>query len=57
MPARLLRDMEVASALHKSVRTLYRMSARGEGPPSLQVGKCRLYPENDFTAWIAARTI
>lgn len=47
-----LTDPQVAERLRISLATLYRLRARGEGPPSYRVGKRRLSRESDVLDWL-----
>lgn len=53
---RLLKAREVAERLRLSVATVYRMAAKGEGPPTVPVGMSIRFPEDLLEKWLNERT-
>jgi excisionase family DNA binding protein len=50
----LLTKHEVAELLRISERTLERLSAAGEGPPSVKFGRSRRWLRRDVERWLEA---
>jgi Helix-turn-helix domain len=45
---------ELAAQIHRSVRTLARWRALGEGPPVTRIGREILYKKSSVAAWLAS---
>jgi hypothetical protein len=45
---------ELATQIHRSVRTLARWRAIGEGPPCLRLGREIYYKKSSVAAWLAS---
>ena len=50
-----LRPSNAARALNISQRTLWNLTNRGEGPPSVRLGSLTVYPVADLVAWLSHR--
>jgi hypothetical protein len=48
-------EEELASELHKNVRTLRRWAARREGPPVTKIGRDTFYRRAAVAEWLAAQ--
>lgn len=57
MQTELLNERQTADLLGCSIRTLQAWRARGEGPPSIYIGKNRLirYSKQDISYWLESR--
>jgi len=49
-----LTESELATQIHRSVRTLARWRAIGEGPPCLRLGREIYYKKSSVAAWLAS---
>ena len=47
---------EAAAEINLSTRTLERLDAAGEGPPTIRVGAKVLYPRSLLHTWMRSRT-
>jgi hypothetical protein len=47
-------EAELAVQIHRSVRTLARWRAIGEGPPCLRLGREIYYKKSSVAAWLAS---
>ena len=47
---------EVATFLGIPVQTIYDWRCKGEGPPSLKIGRLLRYKETDVFAWLDQQT-
>jgi excisionase family DNA binding protein len=54
-PDDLLSDREAAEYLRVPLGTLRNMATRGEAPPSIKIGKRRLYRRDAVVRWVHAR--
>jgi DNA-binding transcriptional MerR regulator len=52
MTDRYLKTAEVAAHCRTSPSTVRYWHLTGYGPPSVKIGKQRLYPESSFLAWL-----
>ena len=50
-----LRLREAAQAIGVSERTLWGLTNRGEGPPSVRLGSLTVFPVADLVAWLSHR--
>ena len=50
-----LRPRNAAKAIGVSERTLWNLTNRGEGPPSVRLGSLTVYPVADLVAWLSHR--
>jgi predicted DNA-binding transcriptional regulator AlpA len=50
-----LRPRDAARAIGVSERTLWNLTNRGEGPPSVRLGSLTVYPVADLVAWLSHR--
>jgi predicted DNA-binding transcriptional regulator AlpA len=50
-----LRPRDAAKAIGVSERTLWNLTNRGEGPPSVRLGSLTVYPVADLVAWLSHR--
>ena len=50
-----LRPRDAAKAIGVSERTLWGLTNRGEGPPSVRLGSLTVYPIADLVAWLSHR--
>ena len=50
-----LRPSDAARALGISQRTLWNLTNRGEGPPSVRLGSLTVYPLIDMICWLSRR--
>ena len=46
---------DLARAFHTTVRAIYAMRHRGEGPKATKVGRRLLFAESDVEAWLVER--
>lgn len=56
-PDALLTELEAATRLHLSTRTLQAWRVRRCGPPFVQAGRAVRYRLRDLLAWIDANTV
>ncbi len=47
---------QAAKAMHISPSTLARLSDEGKAPPSLRIGRRRLWAAADIASWLTAQT-
>ena len=50
-----LSDEQLACEMHVSVRTLWRWAALGEIPPSVKIGRRRLFRRATVAEWLRTR--
>jgi predicted DNA-binding transcriptional regulator AlpA len=50
-----LRPRNAARAIGVSQRTLWNLTNRGEGPPSVRLGSLTVYPLIDMICWLSRR--
>ena len=50
-----LTKKELAAELHKTVRTLDRMTLAGNGPPPTRIGRTTLYRRDAVLDWLKSR--
>lgn len=55
---KLLTVTELADVLHMDVGTIRNRLSRGDSmPPSIKVGKRRLFPANELNKWITSKIV
>jgi predicted DNA-binding transcriptional regulator AlpA len=50
-----LTRQELAAQLHKTVRTIDRMTLAGDAPPPTRIGRTTLYRRDAVLAWLRSR--